>query len=560
MITGANGAAGASGTGPSAGYTLILFLVTVLTSSSLFVTTVITYMLPFLQIKWIKFNLKMPNFLTIQKPDRHFPVRGFASALKSDNFDGTFYKRWHARMILWLTAMNCYHTAQGKPEQLTSEQDSAFEVADNLFRGGVISALADKYVDSYITCKTAKELWDALDVKFGVSDAGSELYLIEQLFDYKMVEDRSVVEQAHEIQSLAKELEQFPCVLPDKFVAGGIISKLPPSWKDFATSLKHKRQEFSVADLIGTLDVEERARAKDIRGKGVDSSTANMMQKKNNSNASHNKKKKQEKKEKPKQTATFKKKKGKEKNEGCFVCGSSEHWASSCPDRKFIQPKKSANMVISEPAGTSGYGNLLPTVLSVCHSPEWWMDIGANVHVCADVSLFSSYQAGVTRALLMGNGSHARVLGVGTVTLNLISGKTMLLKNVQHVPSIKKNLVSGSLLCRDGFKIVLESNKCVLSKYGTFVGKGYDCGGLFRFSLHDNVCNNVVNNVLISDESNIWHSRLCHVNFGCMSRLANLNLIPKFNLVKGSKCHACVCNLSNLVSLTRLQRQGPWRH
>jgi hypothetical protein len=75
----------------------------------------------------------------------------------------------------------------------------------------------------------------------GVSDAGSEFYLMEQLFDYKMVEYRSVVEQADEVQSLAKELEQFPHVLPDKFVAGGIITKLPPSWKDFATSLKHKR-------------------------------------------------------------------------------------------------------------------------------------------------------------------------------------------------------------------------------------------------------------------------------------------------------------------------------
>jgi hypothetical protein len=41
-------------------------------------------------------------------------------------------------------------------------------------------------------------------------------------------------------------------------VAGGIIAKLSPSWRDFATSLKHKRQEFSVSKLIGTLDVEER--------------------------------------------------------------------------------------------------------------------------------------------------------------------------------------------------------------------------------------------------------------------------------------------------------------
>ena len=47
---------------------------------------------------------------------------------------------------------------------------------------------------NYISCTSGKELWDALEAKFGVSDAGSELYLMEQLYDYKMVENRSVVE------------------------------------------------------------------------------------------------------------------------------------------------------------------------------------------------------------------------------------------------------------------------------------------------------------------------------------------------------------------------------
>jgi hypothetical protein len=72
------------------------------------------------------------------------------------------------------------------------------------------------------------------------------------------------------------------------------------------------------------------------------------------------------------------------------------------------------------------------------------MDSGANIHVCADIFLFTSYQAGGTGALLMGNGSYARVLGVGTVVLKFTSGKTVLLKNMQHVRFIKKNLVSGS--------------------------------------------------------------------------------------------------------------------
>jgi hypothetical protein len=93
---------------------------------------------------------------------------------------------------------------------------------------------------------------------------------------------------------------------------------------------------------------------------------------------------------------------------------------------------------------------------------------------------------------------------------------------------------------KEGFKLVFESNKAVLSKYGTFVGKGYECGGMFCFSLEE-FCDNVVNHVSTSnDETNVWHSRLCHVSFGCMSQLANMSLILKLTLVKGSKCHVCV--------------------
>ena len=67
--------------------------------------------------------------------------------------------------------------------------------------------------------RVAKDLWEALESKFGVTDAGSEMYIIEQFHDYKMVENRSVLEQAHEIQCIAKELELFNCELPGKFVA-----------------------------------------------------------------------------------------------------------------------------------------------------------------------------------------------------------------------------------------------------------------------------------------------------------------------------------------------------
>jgi hypothetical protein len=41
----------------------------------------------------------------------------------------------------------------------------------------------------------------------------------------------------------------------------------------------------------------------------------------------------------------------------------------------------------------------------------------------------------------MGNRARAAVRGVGTVDLKLTSEKTVQLKNVPHVPSIRKNLI-----------------------------------------------------------------------------------------------------------------------
>jgi hypothetical protein len=46
---------------------------------------------------------------------------------------------------------------------------------------------------------SARELWDALDCKYAESDVGRELYVNDQYHEYKMVDDRSIMEQAHEI-------------------------------------------------------------------------------------------------------------------------------------------------------------------------------------------------------------------------------------------------------------------------------------------------------------------------------------------------------------------------
>lgn len=52
---------------------------------------------------------------------------------------------------------------------------------------------------------------------------------------------------------------------------------------------------------------------------------------------------------------------------------------------------------------------------------------GPNIHVYADISLFSFYQATNGASVLTGNGLHASIHGVGMIDLKFTLGETVLL-------------------------------------------------------------------------------------------------------------------------------------
>ena len=85
--------------------------------------------------------------------------------------------------VLWVS--------NGKPAgPLTQEEERAYEEANTIFVGAVIGTLVEYLQDMYMHHTVAKDLWNAFEADYGGSDVGTELYIIEQYHDYKMIDEK----------------------------------------------------------------------------------------------------------------------------------------------------------------------------------------------------------------------------------------------------------------------------------------------------------------------------------------------------------------------------------
>ncbi|GJX01343.1 zinc finger, CCHC-type containing protein [Tanacetum coccineum] len=182
--------------------------------------------------------------------------------------------------------------------------------------------------------------------------------------------------------------------------------------------------------------------------------------------------------------------------------------------------------------------------------PPFWNDFkhtlkndsGATTHVCKDRCWFKTYEPVEDGSILyMGDEHFAPVHGKGNVSLEFSSGKTITLFNVLYVPKLRKNLVSGPVLNKCGYKQVYESDKYILSKSGVFVRFGYYNNGMFMLNL--NKVPDDSDSVYMSSStvvnSSLWHARLGHVHYKRMLEMSKDDLIPAID--KNPKNILLVC-------------------
>ncbi|GAU49932.1 hypothetical protein TSUD_408340 [Trifolium subterraneum] len=446
-------------------------------------------------------------------------------------FEGNHFKRWQQKMFFFLTLKKCAYvlkdpipvvpdvptdaSASGTKEQpvntngqtvsaaepdkgkATAEQlkEKALQIEkerqlwidnDYVCKNYIINGLEDDLYDYYRTYDTASDVWEALSKKYDTEEAGAKKYAVSRYLKYQMVDERSVEVQSHELQKIAHEIITEDMPLHEQFQISVIIDKLPPRWKDFKNQLRHKTKEFSIEGLITRLRIEEESRKQVMKeeekilvvsnnnkkkfgaalkptGKPlkIQNQSHNQNRVKNgNPVRGHNARQHQQPPHRNDDVDPF----------YCFNCWKTGHMSKKCRNPK--RPK-SANLAhINVNVADEPYTCMITEINMVGGTDGWWIDTGATRHVCYDRAMFKTYTNAENKKVQMGNAHTSDVAGIGDVVLKFTSGKTLILKEVLHVPEMKKNLVSGFLLNKAGFNQTIGADMYTITKNGIFIGKG----------------------------------------------------------------------------------------
>ncbi|XP_075478762.1 uncharacterized protein LOC142519607 [Primulina tabacum] len=326
---------------------------------------------------------------------------------KPEKFTGVDFKRWQQKMLFYLTTLNLARFLfEDAPNLKEGEGDvesvSALEAwnhSDFLCRNYVLNGLADSLYNVYCEKKTAKELWESLDRKYKIEDAGAKKFLVGRFLDFKMVDSKPVISQVQEIQVILHEIHAEGMTLSESFQVTSIVEKLPAAWKDFKNYLKHKRKEMNIEELIVRLRIEEDNKSSERRLFSPVSAKTNVVEhgqssKKRNFSPSNKKLNLR-----PKGGVSKKKFSGK-----CYNCDSMGHKASECKKPK---RNREVNMVenISQEVSNMNLCAVISEVNLVGSNPrEWWIDTGATRHVCSDKEMFATLEESMNgEKLFMGN-------------------------------------------------------------------------------------------------------------------------------------------------------------
>ncbi|KAH9648891.1 hypothetical protein KPL70_025781 [Citrus sinensis] len=420
---------------------------------------------------------------------------------------------------------------EGKGVSSSKTPEQMAEI-DKKAKSTIILSLADSVIREVAKETSVTGLMEKLESLYMKKSLANRLYIKKRMFTLKMTEGSSLDKHIDEFNQVCDTLATIDEALDDEGKALLLVSSLPGSYKNFVDALMYGRQALSLDEVKSALNTKElqekRQNLDQETGEGL---TAKGQHYKNQ-----------------------KKKQGKAKDKNktlkCFQCHKEGHFKKDCPERKNKQYKEqrseNGDAAVVEKEGYESAGVLIAS--DVDHEGKWVLDSGCSFHMCPFKHHFSEYQEYDGGRVMMGNNAICRVIGIGVIKLKLHDNSILELKQVRHVPDLKRNLISLGMLDKIGCVVKVQQGIISVVKGSLVLLKGIRKNGLYVLEGTTVTRMVSVSSSSSVDKTRLWHLRLGHMSLRGLKKLSKQGLLGSDTIGEMVFCEDCVLGKSTRTS------------
>ena len=322
-----------------------------------------------------------------------------------------------------------------------------------------------------------------------------------------------------------------------------ILQSLPKGFSNFTMQFHLSSKEATLAELHNLVKQAEKDLKSEIETSvmltGTDLKPRGLKKNKGKAKAPDH----------PKPNGKIEKKKGKGK---CFFCGKKGHWKK---DYRSLKAKEAREAQEAKKPNASGMLCMIELYSYNTELSTWVLDTSCGTHLCNNMQdLRNSRRLRYEEVnLRMGNGAKLAALCIGTYSISLPNGLVLDLDNCVYVPSLVKNIILISSLCKKGFSCLINCNECSIYFNEIKYGVGILSNGIYILQTNNECSSSNIHNINSNNpnESLLWHSRLGHINETRLTKLYKDGYFKPFTYIPYGTCEPCL-----LGKMTKLPFKG----
>ena len=450
-------------------------------------------------------------------------------------------------MILHISSRKI-HRLQRLQIQLTTQQKIQY-----IKHGGrnqqVLSILVSSLSENVLPCvvgkTTAKEAWEALNKNCSSSNPSRIMHLHNRLHNSSKG-TRSVHEYEQDIQRTCDELAAVGYPVQEGVSIYALLRGLGPTYSAFNAGITSNLHNLTFEDVVAQINSHDELLSSTNSSKGNKSTEFPLVANQTQVAGS----------DRGRGRNGGRNGRGRGRNGGrytprCQICGQFRHRAQECRERfnrmfyGWQNPATNSQTNPQAVASPQAYNLSIPPAIASSDHTMWYPDCGATHHVTNDHSTMvdpSVYQG--TEQLQIGNGTGLYIQSTGSSSI-LSQSFSLRLRNILHVLTVKKNLMSVYRLTNDNFVYVeFHSDYCIIKEEGTGrpLLRGTVKDGLYLLN-QENKTPSAYAAEKVAVE--LWHQRLGHPHFKTLRHIILIYRLPTLAHNKNATCNACLSSKSH---------------